>query len=261
MPLRECRAAWLARDHRLTPDQARRRASARRRRESKPGGQFPPARPSSAGCMTWRPCNTSGCRRRPARHQAPSARAEARCRTVNIGLAAMSGDGPYSAWPSARPGLVTAGSSEQCYLPGHPCRRTATADGAYAAIVPPREKSHQALGAVQTRCYNGNRSGLDNSGKPVKFSVPSKRDFNVAEATVIVKRNAGFPLPARSCGAEPVACYQPWHLPVGLSAGRVPRWPYAGHAAVTAWMESVSGTVSSSSVEAIIMLVTSLPET
>ena len=106
MPLRECRADRLARDHRLTPNQARRRASARRRRESKQGDQFPGAWPSSVLCTTWCPCSTSGCRRRPVRHRAPSGRAETRCRTVNTGLTAMGGDGAYAAGPSVRPGLV-----------------------------------------------------------------------------------------------------------------------------------------------------------
>jgi hypothetical protein len=102
----KCWAAWLARDYRLAPSQARRQAPACWRGESKQGGQFPEVWPSSVGCTTWRPCSTSGCRRRPVRHRAPSARAGARCRTVNTGLTGVGGDGSYAAWPSARPGLV-----------------------------------------------------------------------------------------------------------------------------------------------------------
>ena len=109
--------------------------------------------------------------------------------------------------PRARDMLVHRNSATSS---GTPAGRTAVADGAYAAIVPPANTIIKAFGAVQPRCHNGNHSGPDNSGKPVKFSVSSKREFNVTEATVIVKRNADFPLPDARHGADPSAwCHVP----------------------------------------------------
>jgi len=102
MPRRQCPAARLARDHWLAPDQARHRASARRR-EPKRRDRFPAPWPSIVPCTTWRPCSTIGCPRRLARHRAPSGRSEARCRTVHTGLIATGGEGLHAAWPSMRP--------------------------------------------------------------------------------------------------------------------------------------------------------------
>ena len=203
MPLRECRAGRLARDHRLTLNQAR-RASARRRRESKRGGQFPAAWPSSVPCTTWRPCSTSGCRRRPVRHRAPSGRAEARCRTVNTELAAMGGDGPYAAGPSVRPGLM------RCRFIGIvlPLRTPLPGGlpllaGASAAIVPQANRIIRAICSEQARCHKGNHSRPDNSGKPVKFFAPTRRYLNLTEAPVVVKRNVGLPLPDARPWSQP----------------------------------------------------------
>jgi hypothetical protein len=184
MLLRECRAGRLARDLRLTLNQAR-RASARRRRESERGGQFPAAWPSSVPCTTWRPCSTSGCRRRPVRHRAPSGRAEARCRTVHTGLAAMGGDGSYAAGPSVRQGLM------RCRFIG--------------IVLPLRAPSGRTESSWQSAvsCYKGNHSRLDNSGKLVRFFALTRRYLNLTEAPVVVKRNAGLPLPDARSWSQP----------------------------------------------------------
>jgi len=74
--------------------------------------------------------------------------------------------------PRAREMLVHRNSATSS---GTPAVWTAVADRAYAPLRPqflPANRIIKVLGAVPTRCYNGNHSGLDNSGKPVKFSVP-----------------------------------------------------------------------------------------
>ena len=110
--------------------------------------------PSSVPCTTWRLCSTSGCRRRPVRHRAPSGRAGARCHTVNTGLAAMGGDGPYAAGPSVRPRLM------RCRFIG--------------IVLPLRAPSGRTESSWQSAvsCYKGNHSRLDKSGKPVNSSLP-----------------------------------------------------------------------------------------
>jgi hypothetical protein len=61
---------------------------------------------SSVACTKWRPCSTSGCRRRPGRHPGPSGPAEARCRTWSTGLPPAAGAG-CAAWPSVVPPVVS----------------------------------------------------------------------------------------------------------------------------------------------------------
>ena len=173
MPRRQCQEAPLARDHRLASDQARHRASTRRPSEPEQRDRFPAAWPSTVPCTTWRPCSTSGCRRRPARHRAPSCRSEARCRTVNTGLIATGGAGPYAAWPSMRPAPV------RCWFTGRVPALRLPRPGALPLLMRylrpwflRANRNHQGPRPCAGPLLQGNHSGPDNSGKPVKFLAP-----------------------------------------------------------------------------------------
>jgi hypothetical protein len=123
--------------------------------------------PSSARYRTWRPCSTSGCRRRPGRRRARAGRSGARYRTASTERTARGDAGRHAAWPSMSHPTRTADSSDDrqdwtggC---GHGSSHRAPAP---ATLGPP--------------CTTGRRStcrlliqvshlGMDDSGKAAKF--------------------------------------------------------------------------------------------
>jgi hypothetical protein len=176
MPRRQCQEARLALDHRPVPDQAQHRAPTRRPREPEQRDRFPASWPSIVPCTTGCPCSTSGCRRRPARRRGPSSRSEDRCRTVNTGLTATGGGGPYAAWPSMCPTPVTCWFTRRVLdLRAAPVGSTAVADEVYAAIARLREQKSSRPRRPAGSLLQSNHSGPDNSGKPVKFLTPPGR--------------------------------------------------------------------------------------
>jgi hypothetical protein len=146
MPLREWRAARLARDHRLTLNQARRRASGSpaegiEARRPVPGSLAVQRSVQDLTSMQYQRMSAQACPPsgtiRSSGNATPHSEHWAGCDGRGWSLRCRAIGAPRAREMLAHQNCATS--------PGAPVGKTAVADGAYAAIVPPCKKNHQGL--------------------------------------------------------------------------------------------------------------------